>query len=57
MSEFCGSIIDNRSHVTIRVLKGKYRNSKYELNDVLRKFLEGICNVKFFFKVSTDDIS
>ena len=57
MSEFCGSIIDNRSHVTIRLLKGKYRNSKYELNDVLRKFLEGICNVKFFFKVSTDDIS
>ena len=50
-----GAIIDNRTYAPICVMEEKYRSTKDTLNNMLRKFLEGTCIVKFAFKVNSHD--
>ena len=54
-SACCGAIIDNRAYAPIYVLEEKYRETKDTLKNMLRKFFEGICIVKFEFKVTSHD--
>ena len=56
-SEYCGSIVDNRSYAHICVLKQKYRTRKTTPNHVLMNFFEGSCIVDYSFKVPANDIS
>ena len=51
-SEFCGSIIDNRSYAPICVLEEKYRKIKGAPNNMLKKFFDRNCIVDFSFKVT-----
>ena len=50
-----GAIIYNRRYAPICVLEEKYRETKYTLKNMLRKFFEGICIVKFEFKVTSHE--
>ena len=50
-----GAIIDNRTYAPICVLEGKDRSNKDTLNNMLMKFFEGTCIVKYAFKVTSHD--
>ena len=54
-SECCGSIIDNRSYVTIFVLEDKDIRGENALNNMLMNWFKGICIVEYVVKVAAND--
>ena len=50
-----GTIIDNRRYAPICVLEEKDRKTTTKLKNMLRKFFEGNCIVKYALKITSHD--
>ena len=50
-----GAIIDNIRYASICVLEEKDRETTKKLKNMLRKFFEGTCIVKYAFKITSRD--